>query len=156
MLEDKKTAFERDKLSQNIENRIVAKSKHIKTDKVSKEPILSCMIVGHSKPTKEQVKRSVSKLRQQGKLKIMEGKTKTTHIAAFSIILPPKSILRKARQYRPMVKNYADKREVDPALVLAVIHSESAFNPMAMSYIPAYGLMQIVPRTGGKDAADVV
>jgi membrane-bound lytic murein transglycosylase C len=32
------------------------------------------------------------------------------------------------------------------------METESSFNPMAKSHIPAYGLMQIVPHTAGKDA----
>jgi membrane-bound lytic murein transglycosylase C len=31
------------------------------------------------------------------------------------------------------------------------MHSESSFNPMARSHIPAFGLMQIVPRSAGVD-----
>ena len=30
-------------------------------------------------------------------------------------------------------------------------HSESSFNPKARSHIPAYGLMQIVPKSAGRD-----
>ena len=37
-------------------------------------------------------------------------------------------------------------------IVFAVVESESYFNPMAKSPIPAYGLMQIVPASAGKDA----
>ena len=32
------------------------------------------------------------------------------------------------------------------------MHSESSFNPRARSHIPAYGLMQIVPRSAGLDS----
>ena len=32
------------------------------------------------------------------------------------------------------------------------MHTESAFNPKAVSRIPAYGLMQLVPRSGAHDA----
>ena len=32
------------------------------------------------------------------------------------------------------------------------MHSESSFNPMARSHIPAFGLMQIVPRSAGIDS----
>jgi len=32
------------------------------------------------------------------------------------------------------------------------MHSESSFNPMARSHIPAFGLMQIVPRSAGVDS----
>ena len=39
-----------------------------------------------------------------------------------------------------------------PSLVLGVIKSESSFNPHAVSGAPAYGLMQLVPTSGGRDA----
>jgi membrane-bound lytic murein transglycosylase C len=32
------------------------------------------------------------------------------------------------------------------------MEAESSFNPYAISHIPAYGLMQIVPRSAGRDA----
>ena len=33
-----------------------------------------------------------------------------------------------------------------------MIHTESHFNPKARSHIPAYGLMQLVPTSGGREA----
>lgn len=36
---------------------------------------------------------------------------------------------------------------------MAVTHTESHFNPLARSHIPAFGLMQIVPASAGKDAS---
>ena len=39
---------------------------------------------------------------------------------------------------------------------MAVIHSESSFDPKATSPIPAYGLMQIVPTTAGYDVNQIV
>jgi membrane-bound lytic murein transglycosylase C len=36
--------------------------------------------------------------------------------------------------------------------MMAIIHTESHFNPLARSHIPAFGLMQIVPSTAGRDA----
>lgn len=41
--------------------------------------------------------------------------------------------------------------EQEPALVYAIMEAESSFNPYAMSHVPAYGLMQIVPTTAGRD-----
>ena len=58
----------------------------------------------------------------------------------------------RARQYYPVAQEYARKYGHDPALIMAVIHTESAFNPRARSPVPAYGLMQLVPATGGREA----
>lgn len=59
---------------------------------------------------------------------------------------------QKAQALSPYVSKYAAKAEIDDALVYAVIETESAFNPMARSGVPAYGLMQIVPSSAGQDA----
>lgn len=58
----------------------------------------------------------------------------------------------EAKSYLDTVRQQADKQDLDPTLLLAVMHTESSFNPMARSHIPAYGLMQIVPESAGKDA----
>ena len=41
---------------------------------------------------------------------------------------------------------------MDPALVFAVVQTESNFNPRARSSAPAYGLMQLVPSSGARAA----
>jgi len=46
------------------------------------------------------------------------------------------------------IKHYAQNRNLDPALLCAVILEESRFNPQALSVSGARGLMQILPGTG--------
>ncbi len=57
-----------------------------------------------------------------------------------------------AKRYAPLVDHYAAKYGVSRSLVYAVIKTESDFNPFAVSGAPAYGLMQLVPGSGGRDA----
>jgi membrane-bound lytic murein transglycosylase C len=54
--------------------------------------------------------------------------------------------------YRASVEKYAAKYNVSPTLVLAIMRTESNFNPFAVSGVPAYGLMQLVPTSGGREA----
>lgn len=59
---------------------------------------------------------------------------------------------RQAEKYRPVVTKFADQYRISPSLVFAVIRTESNFNPFAVSSAPAYGLMQLVPTSGGREA----
>ncbi|MCR9097126.1 MAG: transglycosylase SLT domain-containing protein [bacterium] len=68
----------------------------------------------------------------------------------------PQRFPSRARVYLDLVDRYARARRLDPALVFAIIETESAFNPLARSSAPAYGLMQIVPRSAGLDASAVL
>jgi soluble lytic murein transglycosylase-like protein len=50
--------------------------------------------------------------------------------------------------YGELIYEKAQKYDVDPALVAAVIEQESRFKPRARSHAGARGLMQLMPRTG--------
>ena len=153
LLEDKQTAFKRDTLSNNIEKRIIEKAEHIKTDEVKSAPILSPTVMGAAEPTKDKVIKTVVDLLKNAVFDTKPAKnTSTDAVFSLKVSLPSKGMARRAEQYKPVISSYADKQNIDASLVLAVTHTESAFNPMATSHVPAYGLMQIVPKSAGKDA----
>jgi hypothetical protein len=54
-----------------------------------------------------------------------------------------------ASRYRGTVGRYAGQYGLNPALIMAVMHTESNFNPSAVSRSRAMGLMQLVPDTAG-------
>ncbi|MFO1432564.1 MAG: transglycosylase SLT domain-containing protein [Candidatus Competibacteraceae bacterium] len=57
-----------------------------------------------------------------------------------------------AERYRALVTAHAARFGLPPALILAVIHAESGFQPTAVSPKDAVGLMQLVPDKGGAEA----
>ena len=59
---------------------------------------------------------------------------------------------KRAAQFKDIVNRHTSTYAVDAPLVYAVMEQESAFNPAAQSWVPAYGLMQLVPKSGGRDA----
>ena len=58
--------------------------------------------------------------------------------------------LRKIKYSDPVLAAAA-RYQVAPSLIFAIIETESSFNPFAVSSANAYGLMQIIPSTAGKD-----
>lgn len=72
-------------------------------------------------------------------------------VTRVSMAVSQNTVKDRAQAYIPYVNKMSQKWDVEPALILAIMHTESHFNPMAQSHIPAYGLMQVVPTSAGKD-----
>ncbi len=72
--------------------------------------------------------------------------------ATVTFPLVPDHLRIRAERHLKSVRRHAGRFNVDVPLAFAVIHTESYFNPKAKSHVPAYGLMQLVPRSGGRDA----
>ncbi|MDP2646281.1 MAG: murein transglycosylase domain-containing protein [Desulfobacterales bacterium] len=66
--------------------------------------------------------------------------------------LLPDHLMIRAKKYYDAVDRNSKKLAVRPELVLAVIHTESYFNPLAVSPANAHGLMQLIPKWGARDA----
>ena len=79
-----------------------------------------------------------------------DGGQKTAHLV--NIPMVTNFSHKQAEKYRGVVGQFSERFQVSPSLVFAIIRTESNFNPFAVSAAPAYGLMQLVPTSGGRDA----
>jgi len=125
-----------------------------------KNPLANQILVEKKQPlSKENMEKFVQKELKQSikitKLPPTKDKVKKQKVSV-SFQLVPDHLKIRAEQYKPNVLKYTSKRNIDPSIVFGMIHTESCFNPMARSHIPAYGLMQIVPASGGIDAYQFV
>ena len=64
-------------------------------------------------------------------------------VASKRYVKPPSGL----NELDTLIEEVADRHSVDAALVKAVIHTESYFNPNAISRKGATGLMQLMPKT---------
>jgi membrane-bound lytic murein transglycosylase C len=88
--------------------------------------------------------------------KVKSEDKKVKQKVTVKIPLKDKHTLIRAKKYYDLTKKYSKKYGLDPEYTLAVMETESYFNPYARSPIPAYGLMQLVPATGAYDASKLV
>ncbi len=72
-------------------------------------------------------------------------------IMRVNLTLVPDHIRTRAERFQKYLAQNTERYDQDPALILAIIHTESFFNPVARSHANALGLMQIVPNTAGRD-----
>ncbi len=63
---------------------------------------------------------------------------------------------RRSYQYADIVQRASRKYDIPEDLIYAIIKTESSFNPYAVSWANAYGLMQVVPKTAGRDVFKLV
>ncbi|MBJ3815863.1 membrane-bound lytic murein transglycosylase MltC [Shimwellia pseudoproteus] len=72
-------------------------------------------------------------------------------IYSVTISLVPNHLDKRAHKYIAMVRQAARKYGIDESLILAIMQTESSFNPYAVSHADALGLMQVVQHSAGKD-----
>ena len=83
-------------------------------------------------------------------IKSKDKKKRVKYTVKFKLI--PDHLKARSERYKNEVLSQAKRHGLPPNLVFAIIQTESDFNPKARSHIPAYGLMQLVPKSGGRDA----
>ena len=143
---DTAEAFEDDILSQRIEKRLKKAAK----DKIKSNPILAPLVF-KTPPSSRDLIDYAKKRVQARNVKAVSSKIPSLKRYSVTVALPKNTTLKKAQNYFPTAKEMSKKFGIPVSVIMAVIQTESGFNPMARSHIPAYGLMQIVPRSAGMD-----
>ena len=146
---DTKTAEQRDELEKRLKK--IKKPSNVVTSEVKAEPILS-NVVFTKKPTKKSVREYVEKHVSDKKITSTKSdKIKNAKVYRVTVKLPSDTMIKRSKLYIEEVRKNAHKQKLPVPLIFAIMHTESSFNPRARSHIPAYGLMQIVPKTAGVD-----
>ncbi|HEI8868251.1 membrane-bound lytic murein transglycosylase MltC [Serratia sp. AKBS12] len=82
----------------------------------------------------------------------LQKRTSGLHVIySVTVQLVPNHLDKRAHKYLPMVRKAAEKYGVEESLILAIMQTESSFNPYAVSGSDALGLMQVMQHTAGKD-----
>ena len=79
-----------------------------------------------------------------------DGKKRT--IISIKIPMSDNHMEKRRERYKELIEIEARRFNIPTEITLAIAETESAFNPKAKSHVPAYGLMQLVPKTGARDA----
>ncbi|MFA0627770.1 transglycosylase SLT domain-containing protein [Vibrio sp. 10N.222.49.A3] len=82
---------------------------------------------------------------------IVSVPSQSKKVVSYKVKLPENSLKSRASKYTPLAEKESKNWEIDAALIMAIMHSESAFRPDAKSHVPAFGLMQVVPTSAGHD-----
>ncbi len=126
-------AYKKNILEQNI-NHMTPDSKYIKQAKLDKQSLL------YADSQEPRVRPENIRL------------SKKDDVYKLVYTLPKDATYKRSYNYLPQAKANAARFNLNANLLLAIMHSESSFNPMARSHIPAFGLMQIVPHSAGIDS----
>lgn len=126
---DSVEAFKQNPLEQDIK-KLSKNSKYIKTADLNEQTLLA-------NPVLDTKKVKLTKDNKQYKL---------------TYTLPNNSTYKRSASYLIHAKSNAQRFKLKAHWLLAIMHTESSFNPLARSWVPAYGLMQIVPKTAGIDS----
>ena len=135
--------------------KIDAKSGALAPKKSNNEPLLASTIFAKP-PTKESVKKYVTSKVNEKSITTSRAKINNVKVYKVTVKLPRNSMQKRSKLYLAEVKKNAKRWKLPMPLIFAIMHTESNFNPMAKSHVPAYGLMQLVPWSGAQDSYNFV
>ncbi|MFI3301722.1 MAG: murein transglycosylase domain-containing protein [Rikenellaceae bacterium] len=123
------------------------KSQYIPQEPIAKTPIATNIIKPKTTSSKESPAAAIVKSEKATTTKSSPNK----NIVTLNTKLVPNYLSENAKRYTPLIMENATRFNIDPSLIYGIIEVESRFNPTAGSNMGALGLMQIVPRSAGRD-----
>lgn len=162
------------KTEQDIKQSILQFTSQSVSDAAAEDPLLSDVKVNDSRTLAESMvpDQSFATAIEQATVEVQETKVKVKikpqqpgtpvtpitdsatekRVKQYTVKLSNKNLLQhRAALYRKSVSETSTEYKLSSSLLLAIMQIESSFNPMAQSPVPAFGLMQIVPESAGKD-----
>ncbi|WP_300001367.1 membrane-bound lytic murein transglycosylase MltC [uncultured Cedecea sp.] len=118
---------------------------------ISKEPFLYGQVVdntGQSIRWQGRAEKFADYLLQH---RLQKRSTGLKIVYSVTINLVPNHLDKRAHKYIGMVRKASQKYGIDESLILAIMQTESSFNPYAVSHADALGLMQVVQHSAGVD-----
>ena len=135
-------------------------SKVEKKEELTKKPVLDGLVdySGYkvkkeaAKPTTKEIAKAVVEQSKPVKKEVVGDDGKKRTVVKVEMKMVSDNLSKNAALYKDIVKKNSAAFQIEQPLIFAIIEQESNFNPSATSWVPAYGLMQLVPRSGGYDA----
>ncbi|MGK2889691.1 MAG: membrane-bound lytic murein transglycosylase MltC [Candidatus Malihini olakiniferum] len=82
----------------------------------------------------------------------LQKRTSGLHVIWFvTFQLVPNHLDKRTHKYLPLIRQASERYGIEESLILAIMQTESSFNPYAVSRSDALGLMQVVQRSAGCD-----
>ncbi len=79
-----------------------------------------------------------------------DGQKRMVYRARLSLV--PDHIRKRAARFQDEIQAQSAEQRIPAAMIFAIMETESMFNPTARSPAPAFGLMQLVPTAGAREA----
>ena len=146
---DTKEVVASDELQKRVQE--LSQKEQGKSAVVDAKPILAPVLFA-KKPSQKELKEYAQNALKSAKKSSRPSKLKDNIVYKVEIPLPSDTQLKRSGVYKNEVFANAKRFEIPVPLIFAIMQTESDFNPFAKSHIPAFGLMQIVPHSAGKDS----
>lgn len=146
-----KDAFLTDAVAQKVEQRLSALPQVIEKGSPSDEKLALSPIIPQLTEKKKVSPKLAEEILEPATLDSRNASKPGQKIMRVKLTIP-KRMTNKAAPFSQQVRKVANKEGISAPLIYAIMETESYFNPFAKSHVPAYGLMQIVPVSAGKDA----